>query len=215
MGYDSDMDAHFLLKGLLLGLSIAAPVGPIGILVIRRTLDQGRVSGLASGLGAATADAIYGVVAGFGLTVVSDALVGQRFWLELVGGLFLCYIGVRTVLAQPAARSQVDGHSDWWRAYGSTLFLTLTNPMTILSFVGAFAGLGMASATGGLWAAASLVGGVFAGSALWWLLLTGVVQHLRSRVHIGWMRWVNRVSGLVLAGFGIAALVHVLALIRR
>ena len=209
------MDAQFLLKGLILGLSIAAPVGPIGILVIRRTMVRGRVSGLASGLGAATADAIYGIVAGFGLTVVADALARQRVLLELVGGGFLCYLGVKTCLTRPADRGHTDESTGWWRSYASALFLTLTNPMTILSFAGAFAGLGIASARRGLWTAASLVAGVFAGSALWWLLLTSVVQRLRSRFSGDWLLWINRIAGLVLTGFGIRALLGILTLIRR
>jgi len=194
-----------LVRGLVIGFSIAAPVGPIGVLCIRRTLADGRAIGLAVGLGAAAADAVYGAIAGFGLTAVSSLLVRQQGMLRLVGGLFLCYLGVRTFLARPADRSARAGGTGLIGAFTSTFGLTLTNPATILSFVAVFAGLGIAGA--GSWREASiLVAGVFLGSALWWLLLSGVVGALRSRLHVSALRWVNRLSGAVLLAFGVAAL---------
>ena len=201
------MDASLLLKGLLIGFSIAAPVGPIGVLCIRRTLAQGRVVGLVSGLGAASADAVYGCIAGFGLTFISGLLISQQSWLKLIGGAFLCYLGVRTLLAQPAERAAAASGMGLAGAYTSTFFLTLTNPTTILSFVAVFAGLGLASMGGSYAAAAILVLGVFAGSALWWLLLSGGVGLLRARFDTRAMRWVNRISGGVIMAFGLLALV--------
>jgi len=194
-----------LLRGLLIGFSIAAPVGPIGVLCIRRTLAAGRATGLAVGLGAATADAVYGAIAGFGLTAVSSLLVRQQGVLRLVGGLFLCYLGVRTFLASPARDAARAGGAGLLGAFTSTFGLTLANPATILSFVAVFAGLGIAGA--GSWREATvLVAGVFLGSALWWLLLSGAVGALRSRLDLRALRWINRLSGLVLLGFGIIAL---------
>jgi threonine/homoserine/homoserine lactone efflux protein len=197
---------EFLLKGLIIGFSIAAPVGPIGVLCIRRTLAGGRMHGLASGLGAATADGFYGCVAGFGLTFISGFLVGQQFWLRLVGGLFLCYLGVRTLLARPAKSADPVGNSGLLAAYASTLFLTLTNPVTILAFAAIFAGLGIAGTGGDYGSAAMLVLGVFTGSALWWLILSGSVSLLRAKLTAARLRWVNRLSGLVIIVFGLAAL---------
>ncbi|MEK7444561.1 MAG: LysE family transporter [candidate division NC10 bacterium] len=196
-----------LLRGLVIGFSIAAPVGPIGVLCIRRTLADGRAVGFAAGLGAATADALYGAVAGFGLTVVSTALVGQQGWFRLVGGAFLCWLGARTFLARPAeAAAPAARGAGLAGAYASTLVLTLTNPMTILSFAAVFAGLGVGAAGAGYGAAAVLVLGVFAGSALWWLVLSGAVGLLRDRVTPRGLRWVNRASGTIIAGFGLLAL---------
>src|SRR5919201_2008869 len=166
------MDFGFFLKGLVLGFSIAAPVGPIGVLCIRRSLAEGRVVGLVSGVGAATADALYGAVAAFGLTFVSALLVSQEFWLRVMGGAFLCYLGVKTFLTPPSAQPASTGGTGLAGAYTSTLFLTLTNPTTILSFAAIFAGLGVASSGGGYPSAGLLVLGVFAGSALWWLFLS-------------------------------------------
>ncbi len=136
------MDIGLLARGFVLGFSIAMPVGPIGVLCMQRTLAQGRVAGLVSGLGAATADAVYGSVAGFGLTVVSGMLVRQQTWLGLVGGVFLCYLGLKTLLTQPAEQNSLESKGGLLGAYVSTFLLTLTNPLTILFFTLAFAGLG-------------------------------------------------------------------------
>ncbi len=200
------MSATLFIRGFLIGLSVAATLGPMAILCIRRTLADGRLAGLATGLGVATADGCYGAVAGFGLTVVSGALLGVQVWLRLIGGGFLCYLGLRTLLAAPAERAANAPASNLPRAYVSALALTLTNPLTILSFAAIFAGLGAATG-GGYKTAALLVLGVFAGSASWWVILTTVVTALRARVTPRGLRWVNRVSGAIILGFGILALV--------
>ncbi len=202
-----------VLTGLIIGFSIAAPVGPIGVLCIRRTLADGRVVGFVSGLGAATADAAYGGVAAFGLTWVSDLLVKQQLWLRLVGGVFLLYLGIKAFLERPAEREAAAsgrGRGSLAGAYASTLGLTITNPTTILSFVAIFAGLGLVGEGGGYAAAAVLVAGVFSGSALWWLLLSGGVSLFRSKLGLGALRWVNRASGTIIFGFGVAALLSLL-----
>jgi threonine/homoserine/homoserine lactone efflux protein len=195
-----------ILKGFLIGISIAAPVGPIGVLCIRRTLADGRLAGLATGLGAATADAVYGAIAAFGLAIITSFLVEQQIWLRLFGGLFLCYLGVRTFLAKPAEKAAEASEGGLIRAYLSTFVLTLTNPLTILSFAAIFAGISssMESAifTGGL----SLVLGVFLGSVAWWLFLSGLVSLFRSRFDQLAMVWVNRISGAIILAFGVAAL---------
>lgn len=195
-----------LVRGLVIGFSIAAPVGPIGVLCIRRTLADGRAMGLATGLGAATADALYGAVAGFGLTAVSGLLVAQQGWLRALGGAFLCWLGVRTVLARPAGEAAPVRGRGLLGAYASTFVLTVANPMTILSFAAVFAGLGLGGASADHAAAGVLVLGVFAGSACWWLALSGIVAVLRHRVTPRGLRWVNRVSGAIIAAFGLAAL---------
>lgn len=198
----------FFLKGLLLGLSIAAPVGPIGVLCIRRTLAKGQMYGLASGLGAATADAVYGAVAAFGLTAITTALVNQQFWLALGGGFFLCFLGLKTIAAHPAnaERAATESGRGLVGAYASTLILTLTNPLTILSFLAVFASMGLGQTSGDYGTAGWVVLGVLGGSALWWILLTAGVSLFRSRFDTRAMRWVNRVSGLIILGFGVAAL---------
>ncbi len=205
------MDTSILLQGLIIGFSIAAPVGPIGLLCIRRTLSDGRVNGLLSGLGAATADAFYGSVAGFGLTFVSGFLISQQTALRLAGGLFLCWLGWRTFMSVPAARAAAASGAGLLGAYTSTLLLTLTNPMTIISFAVIFAGMGIVSAGGDYGRASLLVLGVFGGSAAWWLLLSFGVGLARDRFTPGAMRWVNRIAGAIIAAFGVAALVSIAA----
>lgn len=199
----------FLLRGLIIGFSIAAPVGPIGVLCIRRTLAKGRTTGFVSGLGAATADAIYGSIAGFGLTFISSILISQQVWLRLIGGVFLCYLGLKTFVARPAEEAVSAEGRGLIGAYVSTFLLTLTNPMTILSFAVIFAGLGLGSASGNYISAGLLVSGVFIGSALWWLMLSGGVGLLRKRFNLQRLRWVNRISGIIIAGFGLIALLSV------
>ena len=202
------MDVGLFIRGLIIGFSIAAPVGPIGILCIRRTLAEGRTSGFLSGLGAATADALYGCVAGFGLTIISTFLVDQRFWIQLVGGVFLLALGVKTLRSVPAQRAAAASGTGLAASYASTLLLTLTNPMTILSFAAIFAALGVADTGGDLSAAALLVLGVFIGSAAWWLLLSGGVGLVREKLSSGVLRWTNRLSGVILVAFGIIAVWH-------
>jgi threonine/homoserine/homoserine lactone efflux protein len=200
------MSTALAWKGIVLGVSIAAPVGPIGLLCIRRTLAAGLATGLCTGLGAAAADAVYGAVAGFGLTAVSGFLLRQQFWLALIGGVFLCVLGVRTARRSPPADAAAAVESAGRpAAFLSTFFLTLTNPMTILSFVALFAGLGVGVGTD-FAGTAVFVAGVLLGSAVWWTFLSGTVVLVRGRLQPAALRWVNRISGVVILGFGIAAL---------
>ncbi len=194
-----------LLKGLILGFSIAAPVGPIGVLCIRRSLVHGRLAGFLSGLGAATADGLYGLLAAFGLAAALNNVNQASGWLvglRIVGGLFLGYLAIKTMFSRPASAAATAQADNLWAMYASTLFLTLTNPMTILSFATVFAGLGI-TAYG--WDSVWLVVGVTLGSALWWLLLSGGVSLLRERVQ-GYTIWINRISGLVILGFALVVL---------
>lgn len=202
------IDLNFLLKGFIIGLAIAAPVGPIGILCIRRTLSEGRLTGFFSGLGAASADMSYGAVAAFGLTVVHNLLIGAQFWLHLIGGLFLIYLGIRTFLIKPPNKASTDSlNRNLFQAYLSTLGLTLTNPATIISFTVIFAGLRLGEAHGNFISAGMLVGGVFIGSSAWWLTLSLIVGLFRERFTPHWMVWVNRLAGAIILTFGLIALI--------
>jgi threonine/homoserine/homoserine lactone efflux protein len=203
-------EIHQLIKGLVIGLSIAVPVGPIGILCIRRTLTQGRIVGFLSGLGAATADAFYGAVAGFGLTFLSNFVIGQQTWLRLIGGVILCYLGIRTFVSKPAEQGISLEENSFWSAYLSTFFITLTNPMTILFFAAVFAGLGVGSAGDYYVSAGILVLGVFIGSAMWWLILCGFTGILQRLFNFERLQWLNRISGLIIIGFGLFALLGLL-----
>jgi threonine/homoserine/homoserine lactone efflux protein len=200
------MDISFFLRGLIIGFSIAAPVGPIGVLCIRRTLAEGRAHGLVSGLGAATADAIYGFVAGFGLSFISSFLVRQQVLLRIIGGGFLCFLGVRTFMSKPAEHVALAKGNGLVGSYASTFFLTITNPVTIFSFAAIFAGLGVGGASGSYVSAAVLVLGVFIGSALWWFILSSSVSVFRTKFSPHRLQWVNRISGIIITGFGLISL---------
>jgi threonine/homoserine/homoserine lactone efflux protein len=195
--------AALFVQSLWIGLSIAAPVGPIGLLVIQRTLRHGGAVGLATGLGAAVADAAYGAVGAFGVSALIQALQGARAPLALLGGAFLLWLAWRTwTAATPAVGADVKSGPGLLASFAGTFVLTLSNPATILSFIAIF-GAVLGSMPG---AAASpwwMVAGVLAGSALWWLLLCAAVSRLRSRFDMRAQRWVGRASALMLAGFAL------------
>jgi len=203
------------LQSLLIGLSIAAPVGPIGILCIRRTLVDGRKAGFIAGLGAATADAFYGAIAAFGLTIIASFLVNQSFWLRSVGGLFLVYLGVKTFIAsskeyQIAQNSHQDQPS-MLNNYLSTFFLTISNPLTILSFAAIFAGFGSTTIQSKDYCAASaMVVGVFLGSTTWWFALSYLTSQFQDRLTSKSMTWINRIAGIIICAFGVAALISLI-----
>lgn len=205
------MNWEWLLKGALLGFSIAAPVGPISILCIKNTLRFGFKTGVFSGLGAATADAAYGIIAGCGLTAIMVALTDYTLILQASGGLFICLIGIKTLL-KPAEEMTADspGIKNAIRSFMVTLLLTLSNPMTIVFFIGVFTASGVAGSQSGL-DIPLMVGGVFIGSAGWWIGLTGAIALLRRNMTQSWMKRLslfNKMSGLVMLAFGLYGLYH-------
>ena len=198
------------LKGLLFGFLLAATVGPMWVLCFRRALSQGALAGFVSGMGIAVADGLYGAVAAFGLTAVSGFLLEQGFWLGLIGGVFLLYLGIKCLIISPA-ELQENGpeRTGLANAFLSTLGLTLANPPTILAFAAIFASLGLVSNAD--YGAASLaVLGVFLGSASWWVILASGAGWLRGRLGPGLFRAINAVSGLTILGFAVWQLAQVL-----
>lgn len=201
------MDFGLLVRGTILGFSIAAPVGPIGVLVIRESVSAGPRAGFLTGLGAATADGLYGLVGGLGLTAVSTLLVSHTAGLRIVGGLFMLWLGARTFLSVPSGPA-ANHRRAGGRIYLTGLLLTVTNPMTILSFAAMFAGMGLGSGMDGSVAGiVALVGGVLIGSSAWWLLLSSAASLAGRTLTPSRLRWVNRGSGLIVAAFGALALV--------
>jgi threonine/homoserine/homoserine lactone efflux protein len=203
----------FFARGFLIGLAIAAPVGPMALLCIRRTLERGWPSGFASGLGIATADGTYAGVAAFGLTAISGLLLREARWVQLAGGAAIIMLGLSTLL--PAWRGgPPEGRGGAPRpipaglagAYLSCLALTLANPPTILSFLAVMAGFGIGTSAGGA-SAAAVVLGVLAGSAAWWAVVTGAVARARARIGPRVRAWITRLAGLLLLALGAAALV--------
>lgn len=196
----------FLLKGMILGVSIAAPVGPMGVLCIRRTLANGMLNGFFTGFGTASADAVYGCIAALGITAISSFLFDNRIFLHLFGGLFLLYLGYSTFRAIPADKAAAVEGKGLFGAYISAFFLTLTNPATIMSFAAVFAGLGIGAADGDYRLASWMVFGVFIGSLVWWLILITSVNLFRSRFTQDKLKRVNQLSGSIIFGFGILSL---------
>jgi len=206
------MDPSFLARGLLIGFTVALGVGPLSLLTIRRTLGHGRVYGLASGSGIAAADASYGAVAAFGLSAVTALLVGIRSSLALVGGAFLVLLGVRTILAPPADHAAPDRERPGLAGAAVSIYgLTMTNPMTILSFAAIFAGFGLAG--GSPIEAVLLVLGVFLGSMAWWLILTSIVAAFRSRLTPAILHAITRLSGVLLLLYGVVAIAVAVGLV--
>lgn len=197
------------LKGFAFGLVLAATVGPMWMLCFRRTVAYGALTGFVSGMGIAVADGIYGAVAAFGLTAISGILLRHGFWIGLVGGAFLAYLGINTLLSGPAGNGETPRPAGLAQAFLSTLGLTLANPPTILAFAAIFAGLGLAASAD--YAAAALVTlGVFLGSAAWWVILAAGAGALRGRFGPRLLRAINVVSGVTILAFALWQLARLL-----
>jgi threonine/homoserine/homoserine lactone efflux protein len=190
------------IRGLIIGFTIAAAVGPICLLVIRRTIAHGPVYGLASGLGVAAADATYAGIAAFGLTALTSLLVAGRLLLGIVGGVIIVFLGIRTMLSRPGEVAADAERPGFAGAFGSIYALTMTNPLTILSFAAVFAGIGLVGGSASFVDAAVVTLAVGLGSAVWWTLLISIVGGLRGRVSTRALLWVNRISGAALVAFG-------------
>ena len=194
-----------LLKGILIGFSIAMPVGPIGLLCIRNSLTWGMRHGFVTGMGAATADMFYGAIAGFGVAALTSFLISYKTILQIVGGIFLIYLGIKTALNKFSSSQEIKSPDQLWKVFLTTFFLTLTNPMTILSFVAIYASLGIVMEEGSYLSAALITLGVFIGSALWWIILSFGAGTFKNKLTSDNSVWMNRLSGAVLVLFGIAA----------
>jgi len=206
------MNLNFLLflKGFIIGLLINAPVGPIGILCIRRSFTEGRVLGFVSGMGVATVDTIYGAVAAFGLTFISNFLIHQQLWIRLLGGLLLLGLGMKIFRARSVQEVALPTAAGLLSAYVSTFFVTLTNPVTFLSIAAIFAGLGIPEMYGTYTPIIALVFGLFMGSTLWWFLVSHSIHLFRGKLKHRGLKWVSGISGVLLVGFGLVILLSLL-----
>jgi len=203
------MEPIFLLKGLIIGFAMAVPIGPIGVLCIRKTLAEGHSHGLIIGLGGATADSLFGSIAAFGLTFVSDAIASQEFWLRLAGGALLLFLGIRTLRLKRKEPMIPFVNKGLLGSYVSAFVLALTNPLTIFAFVAVFAAFGLGHRLT-IISACILIVGVFAGSCLWFLALGFIATFFRKKLDSGGLRWVNRISGFLLILSGVAAFVSLI-----
>jgi threonine/homoserine/homoserine lactone efflux protein len=204
------MSISLLFQGILMGLVVAVPVGPLGLLCINRALALGPTYGLFSGLGVATADALAAAIAALGITLISGFLSEHQFVLRLIGGVFLCYLGYTIYMTEPVTQAPIKDINGLLGAYATTFFLTFSNPVTVLSFVAIYAGWHVPSLDGQYIAAATLTAGVFAGSALWWIALFIGLEMFHERFNLRFLYWVHRVSGAIIAVLGAVVLVSLL-----
>jgi threonine/homoserine/homoserine lactone efflux protein len=204
------MLATILFKGAIIGFSLAAPIGPVGMMCIRRTLAHGHLRGFVSGLGAATADSVYAIVAAFGITLISNFVIQHEFSIRLVGGILLVILGLRTLLVHPAEKPPKNGVNGHASAYVTMFLLTFTNPMTLFAFAVVFAGVGAGSVVGDTLTAGFLVAGVFLGSALWFLFITTAVHVYKDKFKVWGLKVVNIIAGSFILLCGAVILVSIL-----
>lgn len=197
------MDLSLLVKGAIIGFVVAAPAGPIAVLCLHRTLDEGRLSGFATGLGAALADTVYGAIAAFGVGAIGSLLLADLVYFRIGGGAVVIALGIVTFFRKPRLGAVRDDHLSLLGSFASAFALTLANPITILAFLAIFAGLGMERATGSGLDGLTLIASVFAGAAAWWMLLTAGAALFRHRFTEKGLSWVTRTSGIAIAGFGV------------
>jgi threonine/homoserine/homoserine lactone efflux protein len=202
-------NSTFLIKGFFIGISIAAPIGPISILCIKRTLSNGLSSGLISGLGAATADSVYSLLAIIGISKISKWLFYSIYIIHLVGGIFLIYLGYTIFKSIPVKDAKKESRIGLINSYLSTLFLTIINPMTILSFGAIFAGVGLFNNNIEFGYSIFPTIGVFIGSTLWWIFLCSTINLMREKFSQNNLVLINKLSALVILGFGIISLISI------
>jgi len=201
------MDLGLFIQGMIIGLTLAVPVGPISLVCIHRTVANGRLHGIVSGLGVATADSFYAAVAFLGLTAISGLITGHQVLFRLMAGIVLIFIGMRVFRSIPAAVSPGDGQEPFLGDYLSLLVIAIANPLTIIFFITILPGFGVVAQGTTLIAAVPFVAGVFLGSAVWWISLCGSLGAVRSRLSTENLRQINRISGILITCFGIGMLI--------
>ncbi|MDO8872280.1 MAG: LysE family transporter [Methanoregula sp.] len=196
------MDTSLFIQGMIIGLMLAVPVGPIALLCIQRAITDGRLHGIVSGIGVATADSFYAAVTFFGLTAISGLIIAQQFSLRLAAGVVLILVGVRTFFSIPAPMSVKTEHETYLKDYLSMVAITIANPLTLIFFIAILPGFGVVFHENSVLSASEFVGGVFLGSALWWIILCGAIGSVRSHISADQLRLINRISGLMIVCFG-------------
>lgn len=205
------MDHGLFIQGIIIGLTLAVPVGPISLVCIHRTVANGRLHGIVSGLGVATADSFYAAVAFLGLTAVSGLIIGHPSLFRFLAGIALVLVGIQVFRSVPAAFRDNTNPESLIRDYLSLLAITAANPLTIIFFITVLPGFGVVAQGTTLIAAVPFVAGIFLGSAVWWIILCGSLGSVRSRLSTENLRRINQVSGILITGFGAGMLVLLFA----
>jgi len=202
---------EFIIKGLIIGFLASIPLGPVGVLCIQRTINKGRIHGVVSGMGAATIDSFFALVAALGLTYIINFIEEQHFFIQLIGGGILIFLGAKIFNTNPI--KQIRRHrrkkNKLIEDYFSILFLTLSNPLAVFLFVAAFAGIGIVSNESSSFNSMLVVVGVFSGAMVWWSSLTFFVDLFRKKFRLKQLWWINKIAGILIIVFGIAAMISV------
>ena len=201
------MDTSVFIQGMIIGLTLAVPVGPIALLCIQRAIADGRLHGIISGIGVATADSFYAGVTFFGLTAISGLFIAYQFSLRLAAGLVLILVGIRIFLTIPAPLSVKTEHETYFKDYLSMVAIAIANPLTLIFFVAILPGFGVVFHENSVFSASEFVGGVFFGSTLWWIVLCGSIGSVRSHISAEHLRLINRISGLLIICFGVGMMI--------
>lgn len=201
------MDISLFVQGIIIGLTLAVPVGPLALICIQRTVTEGRLHGIFSGVGVATADSFYAAVTFLGLTVISGLIIAQQYLFRFLAGVVLILIGIRIFLSIPSAISAKTEHETYLKDYLSMVALAIANPLTLVFFLVILPGYGVVIQGTSFWSAAEFVAGVFFGSTVWWVVLCGSIGSVRSRISTANLALINQVSGLLISCFGAGVLI--------
>jgi threonine/homoserine/homoserine lactone efflux protein len=206
------MGIILFLKGFLIGLMVSIPLGPVGVLCIQRTLNKGRKAGFFSGLGAATADTLYCMIAGFGISMVISFINDKHIYFQIIGGIIIIFLGINIFYTNPIRQLRLQrlSHNRLYEDFLSVFFLTITNPMPFFFFLAMFAGLNIASHSPiDIFRIAMIVMGIFIGSTFWWFVLSSIVSFFRHRFRLKSLWWMNKIAGVITFFLGIAVILSV------
>jgi threonine/homoserine/homoserine lactone efflux protein len=203
------MDYSVLFKGIIIGFTVSAPMGPIGVLCVQRTLNKGRLSGFISGMGAAVADSLYAIIAGLGLSIIIDFISTRKLFFELIGISLLVIIGLKIISSNPIKqiRKARKRGNNLLSDFASIAILTISNPLSLFLFIAVFAGLGMMDDNINKLLTSYLVIGVFTGATLWWFILSSIVNLFRAKFRLRSLWWINKIAGAVLILFALISII--------
>lgn len=201
------MDPTYFVKGILLGLLVSVPLGPVGVLCIQKTVGKGWKSGMFGGLGAVLADTLFASISGLGISFIIDFLTEQSLIIQIVGGIVLVLLSYRVFFTNPAVqvRKQQRTKVKGWEDFFATFFLALSNPATIFVFIAAFAGFVVQKDSGIIQLLTTILG-VTTGCAAWWYLIISTVNRFRSRIRLKNLWWINKITGFLIFAFGVVIL---------